>query len=414
MLKKIIFMIIVSIISTTTVLAFGVTGTANVDTDMVGDNLMGGFNSVVKDIKESPPKISVCAGVGEAFSNVYKDKYPSRCCDGLKEWNSGMDTRKVKDGKCVETGLLAGSPVGTCLKCGDGICDGKENICNCSEDCQKNDRKTKPVICTMDAKQCPDGSYVGRIGPNCKFKTCPGETNPGEKVCTCTKIYKPVCAVPPMPKCPEGADVCPMMMPGPKTYSNECMMKCDNAKFLNEGKCEHDSNRGITADKQFKGSTVFKVKNGQVNLVSQGILHNGQSTTIDLNSKNKLEIESSADGDNHKVMFVSGGEVAKINFKDRDQDVKVVDGNLNIGNKEVKIKLSNAKEKAKKAASAEAVLATEIKTEKNGDVNYVIKTQKKGKFLGLFNINLDSEVKINVETGATVKVDEPWYSFLIF
>ncbi len=29
------------------------------------------------------------------------------------------------------------------------------------------------TICTMDAKQCPDGSYVGRSGPKCEFKACP-------------------------------------------------------------------------------------------------------------------------------------------------------------------------------------------------------------------------------------------------
>lgn len=34
-------------------------------------------------------------------------------------------------------------------------------------------------ICTMDAKQCPDGSYVGRTGPNCAFAACPGETTTG-------------------------------------------------------------------------------------------------------------------------------------------------------------------------------------------------------------------------------------------
>lgn len=28
-------------------------------------------------------------------------------------------------------------------------------------------------ICTMDAKRCPDGSYVGRTGPNCEFAPCP-------------------------------------------------------------------------------------------------------------------------------------------------------------------------------------------------------------------------------------------------
>lgn len=31
----------------------------------------------------------------------------------------------------------------------------------------------EPVACTMDAKMCPDGSYVGRIGPNCDFAACP-------------------------------------------------------------------------------------------------------------------------------------------------------------------------------------------------------------------------------------------------
>lgn len=33
-----------------------------------------------------------------------------------------------------------------------------------------------PVSCTMEAKLCPDGSYVGRTGPNCEFSDCPGKT----------------------------------------------------------------------------------------------------------------------------------------------------------------------------------------------------------------------------------------------
>jgi hypothetical protein len=28
------------------------------------------------------------------------------------------------------------------------------------------------VFCTQDAKQCPDGSWVGRIGPKCEFASC--------------------------------------------------------------------------------------------------------------------------------------------------------------------------------------------------------------------------------------------------
>jgi hypothetical protein len=34
--------------------------------------------------------------------------------------------------------------------------------------------ETEETFCTADAMQCPDGSYVGRVGPNCQFAPCPG------------------------------------------------------------------------------------------------------------------------------------------------------------------------------------------------------------------------------------------------
>lgn len=36
-------------------------------------------------------------------------------------------------------------------------------------------RAEEGVMCTMDAKQCPDGSFVSRTGPKCEFAPCPGE-----------------------------------------------------------------------------------------------------------------------------------------------------------------------------------------------------------------------------------------------
>jgi len=33
-----------------------------------------------------------------------------------------------------------------------------------------------PHACTQEAKQCPDGSYVGRTGPNCEFAACPASS----------------------------------------------------------------------------------------------------------------------------------------------------------------------------------------------------------------------------------------------
>ncbi len=39
--------------------------------------------------------------------------------------------------------------------------------------CLNGSKSTSPIACTMDAKICPDGSAVGRSGPNCEFAPCP-------------------------------------------------------------------------------------------------------------------------------------------------------------------------------------------------------------------------------------------------
>jgi len=92
------------------------------------------INGVCQITTITPTTIENCAKEGEMFSSVYS-QYPKHCCPGLTEWMSGMDSRIVKNGQCVETGLLKGSPIGTCIKCGDGICGLNENICNCPQDC---------------------------------------------------------------------------------------------------------------------------------------------------------------------------------------------------------------------------------------------------------------------------------------
>lgn len=35
--------------------------------------------------------------------------------------------------------------------------------------------KEESVMCTLDAKECSDGSFVGRVLPDCEFALCPGE-----------------------------------------------------------------------------------------------------------------------------------------------------------------------------------------------------------------------------------------------
>jgi hypothetical protein len=45
------------------------------------------------------------------------------------------------------------------------------------------------VACTMEAMQCPDGSYVGRTGPNCNFAACP---TPAPTPAPCTALSRDI------------------------------------------------------------------------------------------------------------------------------------------------------------------------------------------------------------------------------
>ncbi len=51
-------------------------------------------------------------------------------------------------------------------------------------------------VCTMDAKICPDGTSVGRIGPNCDFAPCP-EATVSKKGIVSGKLCYPSSFLPP-------------------------------------------------------------------------------------------------------------------------------------------------------------------------------------------------------------------------
>ncbi len=125
---------------------------------------------------------SSCAKEGEYFSSVFKDQYPEHCCTGLTEWNSGMDTSISVADKCYATELLAGYPVGTCINCGNKVCESIENPCNCPADCVgigKSTYKTVNEFCQngyskyclslMDSELCslcPSKKSITVLSPN--------------------------------------------------------------------------------------------------------------------------------------------------------------------------------------------------------------------------------------------------------
>lgn len=99
------------------------------------------------------------------------------------------------------------------------------------------------TICTEEAKICPDGSAVGRSGPNCEFASCPGADTPtsNEKITckpdqrlvdVCTEQYAPVCADYQV-QC-----ITAPCNPVPRTYSNSCFACMDkNVISYSDGAC---------------------------------------------------------------------------------------------------------------------------------------------------------------------------------
>jgi len=53
------------------------------------------------------------------------------------------------------------------------IVEEPETIEEIPEELEEEEIVEEPVVCTQDAKICPDGTAVGRIPPDCEFKDCP-------------------------------------------------------------------------------------------------------------------------------------------------------------------------------------------------------------------------------------------------
>jgi hypothetical protein len=98
--------------------------------------------------------------------------------------------------------------------------------------------------CTQEAKLCPDGSYVGRVGPYCAFAPCPTSCNCPEgyvqdgDMCNPRCYYStPKCLIPSFPcssTCKADSDCVPAQCCHPtscenRVYKGVCNLLCTEA-----------------------------------------------------------------------------------------------------------------------------------------------------------------------------------------
>jgi uncharacterized protein len=131
-------------------------------------------------------------------------------------------------GKCGECPQFSPPAPGWCS---DGrIIPGKTDECGCT-----GHPTCEPVACTADAKLCPDGSAVGRIGPDCEFAPCPDEKHycspESRKAEVCPTLYQPVCGW-------FSADIKCFAYPCAANAANSCIACMnENVEYWTEGEC---------------------------------------------------------------------------------------------------------------------------------------------------------------------------------
>ena len=104
-------------------------------------------------------------------------------------------------------------------------------------DCDFEECPEMSVGCPLDVKTCPDGTVLSRVGPDCLFPDCP----PLEKVfCepdqrgveACIALFDPVCGY------YDGEKIQCIKAPCAQTYSNSCVACADDKVLYYEaGEC---------------------------------------------------------------------------------------------------------------------------------------------------------------------------------
>lgn len=137
------------------------------------------------------------------------------------------EERAYMRGECGKNNTVLVNDFTSCVQAGNPVMESYPRQCAHKGKNYTEVIEEEPTACTMDAKACPDGSYVGRVAPDCEFAPCPSEESTA-----CTMEYAPVCASVAV-QCIKAP--CPAIE---QTFGNECMMNANKlAKFLHKGEC---------------------------------------------------------------------------------------------------------------------------------------------------------------------------------
>lgn len=187
--------------------------------------------------------------------------------------------------------------------------------------------------------------------------------------------------------------------------NNENTQEIESMKNLDSG-IQDNQNLGEEDLLKNQEKVQMKIQDGEL------LGENGQMVKVQTQSNNQIKLESNgikANCNNCEMMQEQGQDGTKLS-------VKMSNGQ----NSEIKVMPDTASQKALerlrlKVCSEEDGCSIQLKEVGEGQdatMAYELKTQRKSKFLGIFNSNMDVEAQVDAETGEIIKVNKPWWSFL--
>jgi eight-cysteine-cluster-containing protein len=336
--------------------------------------------------------LSNCAKEGEQFSKVYPE-YPENCCAGLTEWNSGMDTRKVVNGTCVQTNLVSGSPVGTCINCGNGICEKIENVCNCPEDCDT-------IICAKEGELCAGIANITCCeGLNCITGDSLGTSG------KCVNFNKTKECITNEDCGPQGT--CP---DGTSYYLQLCRNKtCEGISFTGGTPCFNENGEILDINqtkKRIEERNRLRINVQNQSECPENCTCSGSTVKCMMNRQREMTITAGKSGN---VIVQMKGENMSTNVTLYKANGKIYGVFKDNETKEVKMMPDQVAEKIKERLQQREE-EYNITLDENG--MYEVQTKKKAKLFYLFPVKEKTQLELSSESGEIIRVRNPWWGFL--
>jgi len=284
----------------------------------------------------------------------------------------------------------------------EGECNEKE-----TENNTKIDEET-PIACTMDAKMCPDGTYVSRIGPKCEFAPCPKEYNISKER-VCCKVYG------------YGAQMAEVNVHYKITEKRECRIPegfvGGNREIVNNSYCieQIKENRQELIEKMHEIMRERnKIKNYYINQSECPDNCSCSGSTIKCSFENETKIMTVHAGNSGNVIVQVKNTNASTNVTLYKSDGKVY-GVFKDNETKVIILPDEARERIKEREQNKEGKRANWTNENitlNQEGYYEIQAKKKARLFWIVPVKEKFQSHVDAETGEVVHIRKAWWGFL--